>query len=212
MDKSISLVVLLYYHLIPKRRCRDKYMGIITTCLYNGISSSHSSLLTTCIVCCIPARWHRGFLITSTTTPHQVGLFGSPGIGSCGGDRSIQPLTLESDGSTYFFAPSNTCCQMAPKGAPRSCSKCLFVHTPPTGIHCKVDLNQLSMAEQNALQNADENVAGGGEYEGEDLFDLDDVRRAIESQKGETVAMHGEINQLRTLVDTISNGIQTFEI
>ena len=66
------------------------------------------------------------------------------------------------------------------------------------------------MAQQNALQNADvKELEGRHDISGEDLFDLEDVRRAIDATKGETVALSGEVNGLRrevcSLRDTIDD-------
>ena len=96
---------------------------------------------------------------------------------------------------------------MSPKGAPRSCSKCLYVHPPPTGANCKLDLDKLTMAQQHALQNAADDELGRGS--GDEMFDLTDVRRAIDAQRGETVALKDEVSGLRDTIDDIVRGMNT---
>ena len=105
----------------------------------------------------------------------------------------------------FLFCPVPR--EMPGKGHPRKCSKCLFVHIPPTGANCKLDLASMTMTQQNSLEKATtEHSAFGGE---DDDFDLEDVRLALDAQRGETIAIRGDISDLQRSMEEICRGMNT---
>lgn len=100
---------------------------------------------------------------------------------------------------------------MPPKGTPRSCSKCLYKHPPPTGSKCNIDLNQLTLQQMQLLEKAtQEELVAGENSASEEEFDMHDLREALEQQRGEINGVHGQVDHLSRVVEDLNRSISRF--